>query len=158
MRSKVFSVLTVAVFVCLVVTVPGEAQRGGQPIQLPEGAGQNIVQGQCTTCHGLNQITRSSGYDQDDWNMLVATMVALPDAQADTVAQYLAEHFPEQPGRRPTLIPGDAEIEITEWMVPTLGQRSRDPAEALRLALWYRMCLVLRRLIRSNMVFYFRGF
>ena len=69
--------------------------------------------------------------------MLVATMVAMPDAQSDTVAQYLAEHFPEQPGRRPTLVPGDASIEITEWMVPTLGQRSRDPVEAPDGSIWW---------------------
>ena len=33
-------------------------------------------------------------------------MMTLPDAQADTVADYLAEHFPTQPGTEPALIPG----------------------------------------------------
>ncbi|MCH6552398.1 MAG: PQQ-binding-like beta-propeller repeat protein, partial [Planctomycetes bacterium] len=46
-------------------------------------------------------------------------------------------HFPEQPGRRPTLISGDASIEFTEWMVPTLGQRSRDPVEAPDGSIWW---------------------
>ena len=137
MRSKVFSVLTVAAFLCLVVAAPAEAQRGGQQIQLPAGPGQELVQSQCTQCHGLNQILNSSGYSEDDWEALVASMVALPDAQANTVAQYLAEHFPEQPGRRPTLVSGDTSIEITEWMVPTLGQRSRDPVEAPDGSIWW---------------------
>ena len=141
MRSKVFLVLTVAAVLCLVIPEPAEAQRGrgrgGQQIQLPAGPGQELVQSQCTSCHGLGQIMGSSGYDRDDWKMLAATMVALPDAQADTVAGYLADNFPERPGRRPTLVPGDAEIEITEWMVPTLGQRSRDPAEAPDGSIWW---------------------
>ncbi len=139
MRSYVFSVLTVAMFFCLAVAVPAQAQeaRGGQPDLLPAGAGQELVQSQCTLCHGLNQIANSAGYDKDDWDMLVGTMVALPDAQANTVAQYLADHFPEQPGRRPTLVSGDASIEIKEWMVPTLGQRSRDPVEAPDGSIWW---------------------
>ena len=139
MRIKVFSVLTVAAFFFLAVATPSAAQRGrgGQQIQLPAGAGQELVQSQCTQCHGLNQITNSSGYDQDDWHLLVGTMMALPNAQANTVAEYLAENFPEKPGRRPTLVSGDTEIEITEWMVPTLGQRSRDPAEAPDGSIWW---------------------
>ena len=139
MRSKVFSVLTVAAFLCLVAAVPGEAQRGrgGQPIQLPAGAGQELVQSQCTQCHGLNLIANSPGFTEDAWEALVATMIALPDAQAHTVAHYMAEHFPEKPGRSPTLVSGDTSIEITEWMVPTLGQRSRDAAEAPDGSIWW---------------------
>ena len=138
MRSKVFAILIIVAFMCLVAAAPAQAQRGrgGQQIQLPEGLGQQLIQSQCTQCHGLNQIVNSSGYGEDDWELLVSSMVALPDAQAHTVAQYLAAHFPEQPGRRPTLISGDASIEFTEWMVPTLGQRSRDPVEAPDGSIW----------------------
>jgi virginiamycin B lyase len=64
-------------------------------------------------------------------------MIELSDAQASTIASYLAEHFPEDKSRRPTLIAGDTEIEIIEWTVPTLGQRSRDPAEAPDGSIWW---------------------
>ena len=139
MRSRALSSLMVAAFVCLVSASPAEAQRGGRggQIELPPGVGQALVQSQCTACHGLNQVVNSSGYDRDTWAALAATMVALPDAQANTVAQYLAEHFPARPERRPTLVPGDTSIEITEWMVPTLGQRSRDPIEAPDGSIWW---------------------
>ena len=139
MRGKAFSVLMVVIPLGLVLAAPGKAQRGrgGQRIELPSGPGRDLVQKQCTECHGLNQIVNSSGFAEDGWEALVASMVTLPDAQANTVAQYLTEHFPERPGRRPTLVSGDTSIEITEWMVPTLGQRSRDPVEAPDGSIWW---------------------
>ena len=48
-------------------------------------------------------------------------MIELPSAQANTIAAYLAEYFPEDISRRPTLITGDVEIDIIEWTAPTLG-------------------------------------
>ncbi|MEQ8264595.1 MAG: hypothetical protein RKE50_13655 [Pseudohaliea sp.] len=51
----------------------------------------------------------------------MATMVELPPAQARTLSEYLAAHFPAHPQRRPTLVPGDFVIDIREWLVPTLG-------------------------------------
>ena len=139
MRGKAFSVLMVVIPLGLVLAAPAKAQRGrgGQRIELPSGPGRDLVQNQCTECHGLNQIVNSPGFAEDGWEALVASMVALPDAQASTVAQYLTEHFPERPGRRPTLVSGDTSIEITEWMVPTLGQRSRDPVEAPDGSIWW---------------------
>ena len=143
MRAKAFLVLMVVTLLGLAVVVPGEAQRGRgrgrgrAPIELPSGPGRELVGNHCTECHGLNQIVNSVGFAKDDWEALVASMVALPDAQANTVAEYLTEHFPEQPGRRPTLVSGDTSIEITEWMVPTLGQRSRDPVEAPDGSIWW---------------------
>jgi virginiamycin B lyase len=64
-------------------------------------------------------------------------MVSLADAQAWTIAKYLAEHYPVRSERRPMLVDGDTEITITEWMVPTLGQRSRDPIEAPDGSIWW---------------------
>jgi len=138
MQSRSLSILTVTGFLYLGLVAPAEAQRGrGEEVRLPAGAGQKLVQDLCAQCHGLNRITRSSGYDQPGWRALIDTMMALPDAQAITISKYLTEHFPEQPGRRPTLVPGDASIKITEWMVPTLGQRSRDPIQAPDGSIWW---------------------
>jgi virginiamycin B lyase len=64
-------------------------------------------------------------------------MVKLPDAQANTIARYLAEHFPAKPGRKPVLVAGDTRIDITEWQAPTLGQRVRDPVEAPDGSIWW---------------------
>ncbi|MDP6373338.1 MAG: hypothetical protein QF634_12625 [Vicinamibacterales bacterium] len=115
---------------------PAQAQRG--PVSLPDGAGKLLAEAACGSCHGLNTITRSQGYDTaEEWRKIMATMVELAEPQEETLADYLATHFPEKPGRRPTLIPGDTEIEIVEWTVPTLGQRCRDPIEAPDGSIWW---------------------
>ncbi len=111
------------------------AQQNQPP--LPEGAGRELVESVCTRCHGLGQIRGAAGYDAVGWSDLISTMVELPASQASRAADYLAANFPEQPDRQPTLIPGDVQIEITEWVVPTLGQRSRDPAEAPDGSIWW---------------------
>jgi len=120
----------------LALSAPAAAQRGGQA-PLPEGEGKELVESACTRCHGLGQIGGSAGYDAAGWQDLLGTMVALPQSQARRAAGYLAMHFPPRPDRAPTLVPGDARIEITEWVVPTLGQRSRDPAEAPDGSIWW---------------------
>ena len=56
------------------------------------------MQARCSACHGVNMITGSTGYTQERWQDLISTMVKLPDAQAATVTQYLATHFPAEAG------------------------------------------------------------
>ena len=115
---------------------PAAAQQ--RPASLPDGEGRALVEDVCTRCHGVNQITGSAGYDTPQgWQDVFATMIKLPDAQATRVAEYLAAHFPDRADRRPVLVPGDETIKITEWIVPTLGQRSRDPAEAPDGSIWW---------------------
>lgn len=108
-------------------------------IGLPDGDGRELVNGVCTACHQTNQITRSSGYTAADWKELTSTMVDLSGSpqQQNDIAQYLAEHFPPNTKRAPTLMPGDVNITIEEWQVPTLGQRSRDPVEAPDGTIWW---------------------
>jgi len=129
-------VLTAALF-CLIVTmtVQGQEQgrqgggRGQQAVALPDGPGKEMVQGMCASCHNLNTVTNSTGYTQERWKDLISTMVRLPDAQQATMTQYLASHYPPKPGREPVLVPGPVQITFKEWIVPTLGQRSRDPLQ-----------------------------
>lgn len=105
---------------------------------LPDGQAKPLVEAVCTQCHNLNTITRAAGYSSAErWREVFESMIKLPDAQAQSVAAYLAEHFPEQPQRRPTLVSGDTRIEITEWQVPTLGQRARDPAQGPDGDIWW---------------------
>jgi virginiamycin B lyase len=110
----------------------GDAAQG-----LPEGEGKDVAEIACTSCHGTRQITRSTGYDRAGWLDLISTMVDLPDAQAQRVAAYLSTHYPPTTERAPTVVDGAVEIEITEWVVPTLGQRSRDPIEAPDGSIWW---------------------
>ncbi len=106
--------------------------------RLPEGPGKALVESVCAACHSLDTITRAAGYSSaEQWRAVFSTMIALPDAQAGVIAEYLAEHFPEDTSRRPNLVAGDVKIEIIEWLVPTLGQRSRDPAEAPDGSIWW---------------------
>jgi virginiamycin B lyase len=114
------------------------AQPGQQVGELPDGRGKELVQTVCFSCHTAFNIIGSAGYDSSErWREVFAGMIDLPDAQADTVASYLAEHYPAKPDRAPVLVSGNTRIEITEWTVPTLGQRSRDPVEAPDGSIWW---------------------
>ena len=113
------------------------AQRPPAP-ELPDGPGKELVQAACTSCHRASTIMRSAGYSSPErWEEVMASMIKLPKAQAQSIAEYLTEHFPETTERRPTLESGDVEIDIKEWMTPTLGQRSRDPIEAPDGSIWW---------------------
>ena len=136
MLKRRASVSTAVLLLCLGSSTVA-AQQGQNQAPLPEGAGRELVESTCTRCHGLGQIRGAVGYDADGWRDLIATMVDLPASQASRAATYLAANFPERSDRQPTLMPGNVEIEITEWIVPTLGQRSRDPAEAPDGSIWW---------------------
>jgi len=137
MRSPSVALLS-GVFACALAPAAALAQSGGAA-ELPDGEGKELVEAVCTACHQTNQIVRSSGYTAEDWQELTATMIDLsgsPEERGQIVG-YLAEHFPPNDTRAPTLMDGDAEISFTEWVVPTLGQRSRDPVEAPDGSIWW---------------------
>jgi virginiamycin B lyase len=130
-------VLTAASF-CLIVTMTVQGQEGGrqggggrgqQAVVLPDGPGKEMVQGMCASCHNLNTVTNSTGYTQERWKDLIGTMVRLPDAPLATMTQYLATHYPPKSGREPVLVSGPVQVTFKEWIVPTLGQRARDPLQ-----------------------------
>jgi virginiamycin B lyase len=113
----------------------------GQPAAagLPDGAGKDRVEAMCTACHQTREILNSSGYTREGWKELASTMMNLsasPEAQ-DAIAQYLATHFPPNTRRAPKLVPGPVRITFREWQTPTLGQRSRDPAQAADGTIWW---------------------
>ena len=105
---------------------------------LPAGEGESLVREHCSSCHRPEILNRAQGYDTaSEWRQLMATMVELDEPRADLIAQYLTKHFQSKPELYPSLVDGPVEIEIEEWMVPTLGQRSRDPVEAPDGAIWW---------------------
>ena len=127
--------ITITAAALIFTTARGGAQQ--QP-QLPEAEGKALVQGTCTACHDLNQITRSSGYTREGWRELIGTMMNLSGTPAgETITKYLATHFPAKSDLQPNLVRGDSSITFREWTVPTLGQRSRDPVQAPDGSIWW---------------------
>jgi virginiamycin B lyase len=97
-----------------------------------------LVEGTCSGCHGMNLIENSLGYDKAGWEALIATMIDLEGTpELDAISGYLAENYPERDHRAPTQVDGDHAIDFTEWVAPTLGQRSRDPVEAPDGSIWW---------------------
>ena len=82
---------------------------------------------------------RSSGYTEEEWAEHFSNMVDLADMpkERSEIAQYLAANMPPNKTRAPTLVPGELEVGFTEWKVPTLGQRARDPVEAPDGTIWW---------------------
>jgi virginiamycin B lyase len=124
-----------------IAACPAAAQergRGGRgaAVTLPDGPGKDVVQAQCASCHALNLIA-NSGYSRAEWISLFTTMVALPQDQTSTVADYLAKNFPEKPRPPAVIIPGDASISIKEWLVPSLGSRPHDPLATPDGSIWW---------------------
>lgn len=117
--------------------VPASAQS--QLAKMPDGVAKDTVEAVCTGCHRTNQITRSSGYTREGWQELTGTMIDLSGSPTEqrAIIEYLAAHFPPNSNRASKLIDGPSEITFTEWQVPTLGQRSRDPIEAADGSVWW---------------------
>lgn len=130
--------LTAALTAQTVQNQPPAGRGGGRgAVQLPDGEGRDLVTGSCSGCHALSMITGAAGYTQEQWRGLTSTMIRLPEPQQTTITQYLAAHFPPKPGRAPTLVPGDVTVTFREWIVPTLGQRSRDPLQTPDGTIWW---------------------
>jgi virginiamycin B lyase len=114
------------------------AQGRGQPaVQLPDGAGKDLVSASCTSCHGLNLITNSWGNTRQGWQSLFSSMVSLPAKDADAIAGYLAAHFPVKPAPEAVVIAGPARVSFKEWVVPSLGSRPHDPLAAADGSIWW---------------------
>ncbi len=128
------SVLGALIWLALSVDIGGQ---GGQ-VQLPDGPGKELVSATCAGCHSLNVIPNSWGYTQEGWQELFSSMVAMPNMQASVVADYLATNFPEKPGTpQAVVIPGTVEVNIREWLLPTLGQRPHDPLAMRDGSIWW---------------------
>jgi virginiamycin B lyase len=128
-----------AAAVCALAPFAAFAQGGPSP-ELPAGAGKDAVQAVCTGCHQTNMITQSSGYSHAGWKELTSTMVDLsksPEAQ-EQILTYLATNYPPNHNSRPAkIVSGPLEVTFKEWVMPTLGQRSRDPIQAADGTIWW---------------------
>jgi virginiamycin B lyase len=156
MRNRAFYALALSAFIAVAFSTsitgqgpegrpggPGGAPagRGGRggppPVQLAEGPGREAVQTTCTRCHGANLITNSWGYTKEGWEDRIATMVALPPDQLNTISTYLAGHYPVKSAPGAVLISGPATVTIKEWLAPTLGSRPHDSHAAADGSIWW---------------------
>jgi virginiamycin B lyase len=140
-RAALTTAATVSAFFSLLflpATITVQAQRGGQPVQLPEGAGKAMTEKACASCHALTLIPNAAGFSQPEWNELIASMIALPKGESDVITAYLAQHFPQKPDYpKAVIVPGAVNVRIREWMAPTLGQRPHDPLAARDGSIWW---------------------
>lgn len=113
------------------------ARQGRGAVQLAEGAGKDLVEARCASCHGLNNITNSLGYTKDGWSDRISTMMTLPPEQLATVTAYLAAHYPVKPSPGGVMLSGPVDVRIREWMAPTLGSRPHDPLAAADGSIWW---------------------
>jgi virginiamycin B lyase len=106
---------------------------------LPDGKARPVVERMCSSCHALQLIQNSSGYTREHWRALIGSMVDLsenPELQNE-VTEYLAASFPPNNRRAAKQVPGKHQVAFKEWVVPQLGQRTRDPIQAADGSIWY---------------------
>lgn len=107
--------------------------------QMPDGKAKPLVEGMCASCHSLQLIQNSSGYTREHWKELVGAMVDLSGNRQleNEIAGYLAANFPPSNRRAPKLVAGEFDVTFKEWVMPQLGQRTRDPTQAADGSIWY---------------------
>ena len=101
--------------------------------------GEEATKAVCTTCHSLRLLDRSKGYDKAGWAALTGAMVDLSDNAdlKDDILSYLAATYPPNNPRPSTPVSGPLKLSVEEWVVPTLGQRPRDPVEDAAGNIWW---------------------
>ena len=134
-RASLLAAIVVSLFP-LAVTAQ---EKGKGPPPLPEGKGKQLVEGLCATCHPTQLISNSSGYTRDHWRELVGYMIDLSSSpqQQNDILDYLATNFPPNKNRPAKPVSGNFQVTFKEWIMPQLGQRTRDPIQAADGTIWY---------------------
>ena len=84
--------------ILMVAPYAAEAQRGGQ-IQLPDGAGREVIQARCVSCHGLNQVSGAAGYDQAGWKYVIEWAPQSEDRRDEGIRAAARGAAPQHCGR-----------------------------------------------------------
>jgi cytochrome c5 len=75
---------------------PGMNLPPAKPVALPDGAGKNLVETECSLCHDLERVAVVKR-DRRAWPVIVADMVAwgapATPGEAKIIADYLATNF-----------------------------------------------------------------
>jgi virginiamycin B lyase len=136
MTRAISAALISAAFALIPLTA---AAQGQKPPAMPEGAGKQLVEGLCSSCHALQLIHNSSGYTRDQWKELTGYMVDMSGsaAQQNEVLDYLTKNFPPENPRAGKQVPGSFKVAFKEIVTAQLGQRTRDPIQAADGSIWY---------------------
>jgi virginiamycin B lyase len=154
--SKISRILLIAAATAMVAPLAQAQPQSKGPPPLPEGKGKATVEAVCAGCHVTSLssgghapsgsaillsslLTNSSGYTRDQWQQLIANMIDLSSApeQRAEIVDYLANNFPPNTRRAPRLMPGNFDVTFKEWVMPQLGQRTRDPIQHPDGSIWY---------------------
>ncbi len=107
---------------------------------MPDGPGKTVVETACLGCHEPVRIS-NAGYNRQDWQNVVHMMLnvgaPVPPDQVGVLTEYLVKNFPEKPEPAPSIIAGNAEVAIKEWVVPTAGARPHDPLAYADGSIWF---------------------
>jgi virginiamycin B lyase len=118
----------------------GTGARGQELDDYPAHPAKDMILERCGICHSLQNV-RSGDYDALGWREILHQMrnigAALNDDELDLLAGYLTVNSPQSPRPEAVIIPGNVEIEITEWEVPTQGSMPRDVAVAPNGKFWF---------------------
>lgn len=78
---------------------------------LPDGPGKDLVENQCGSCHGLEQV-QAHHDTKEGWSGLVDYMVsrgmAATDAEVKIMVEYLAKNYAQEPKPAPAKGKGKA--------------------------------------------------
>ena len=109
------------------------------PLPVLSNEPEVLVEQLCASCHSLNNLDRSAGYSQADWQTLISYMVDTGEGTAlsKDISAYLAKHYPVNNKRESTVVKGDLKLSFKYWQVPTLGQRARDPVQGENGLIWW---------------------
>ena len=132
--KSIFKVLlTAAILLC---STP--ATRGQDP--LPTGEGKAILETRCTLCHNVERVTRRR-FAHEDWQDTINRMIGygalVNNDQKAVLTDYLASNFPGDPLSAGVVIPGNVEVAIKEYTLPTRGTLPHDPLVARDGSVWY---------------------
>ena len=101
--KRTLSVLMVALLpagalACAVRQSAQPVSRTAEAEALPGGAGKQILQASCTSCHDLGEVTKFRGYyNRAQWRDIVVTMVQygakVEEKDVEVLTDYLVEHL-----------------------------------------------------------------
>jgi len=105
----------------------------------PDAPAKTIILERCGICHTLRNV-RSGDYDRQGWHETLLQMrnigAALSDGDIELLTDYLALNSPANPRPEAVILPGDVEISVREWDVPTAGTMPRDVTIAPDGQIW----------------------
>jgi hypothetical protein len=92
---------------------------------LPDGPGKDLVESQCGSCHGMEQVTAHRD-TKDGWDGVVAYMVsrgmAATNEEVTIMTEYLAKNYPAAPKPAPAKTKAKANAKLVA--------KAKTPAKA----------------------------